>query len=88
MFPEDDVLGEDVGGGKRYVTEAKFRVYLSRNGGRDWQPLTQELPQQGAYLHVLREGMATDTLDDCGIYVGTTTGQLFSAGITATTGNC
>ena len=77
VLPEDDVLGEDVGGGKRYVTDAKFRVYRSRNGGRDWEPLTRRLPQQGAYLHVLREGMATDSLDDCGIYVGTTTGQLF-----------
>ena len=59
------------------MTEAKFRVYRSQNGGRDWEPLTQGLPQENAYLHVLREGMATDSLDDCGVYVGTTTGQLF-----------
>ena len=77
VLPEDQVLGEDVGGGQRYVTEAKFRVYRSQNGGRDWEPLTQGLPQENAYLHVLREGMATDSLDDCGVYVGTTTGQLF-----------
>ena len=77
VLPEDQVLGEDVGGGQRYVTEAKFRVYRSQNGGRDCEPLTQGLPQENAYLHVLREGMATDSLDDCGVYVGTTTGQLF-----------
>ena len=41
VIPEDQVLGEDVGGGVRYVTDAKFRVYRSRDGGRDWEPLTQ-----------------------------------------------
>ena len=77
VLPEDQVLGEDVGGGMRYVTEAKFRVFRSRNGGQDWQPLTSGLPQQNAFLHVLREGMGTDSLDPCGIYIGTTTGQIF-----------
>ncbi len=77
VLPEDQVQGTDVGGGLRYVTEAKFRVYRSRDGGENWEALTNGLPQQGAYLHVLREGMATDHLDLCGIYLGTTTGQLF-----------
>ncbi len=77
VLPEDQVQGTDVGGGLRYVTEAKFRVYRSRDGGGNWEALTNGLPQQGAYLHVLREGMATDHLDHCGIYLGTTTGQLF-----------
>ena len=77
VLPEDQVLGTDVGGGQRVVTDAKFRVYRSRNGGGDWEPLTKGLPQENAYLHVLREGMATDSLDPCGVYVGTTTGQLF-----------
>ena len=48
VLPEDQVLGEDIGGGQCYVIEAKFRVYRSRNGGRDWKPLTQELPQDNA----------------------------------------
>ena len=74
VLPEDQVLGTDVGGGLRYVTEAKFRVYRSRNGGEHWEALTNGLPQQNAYLHVLREGMATDHLDPCGVYLGTTTG--------------
>ena len=77
VLPEDNVLGEDVGGGLRFVTDAKFRVYRSRNGGNDWEPLTNGLPQEKAYLYVLREGMATDTQDPCGIYLGTTSGQLF-----------
>ena len=77
VLPEDQVLGNDVGGGQRYVTDAKFRVYRSRNGGGDWQPLTAGLPQENAYLHVLREGMGTDSLDPCGVYLGATTGQIF-----------
>ncbi|MDA0733157.1 MAG: exo-alpha-sialidase [Chloroflexi bacterium] len=77
VLPEDQALGEDVGGGQRYVTDAKFRVYRSRNAGQDWEPLSKGLPHQNAYLHSLREGMATDSLDPCGIYIGTTTGQIF-----------
>lgn len=77
VLPEDNVLGEDVGGNLRYVTEAKFRVFRSRTGGRDWEPLTNGLPQENAYLHVMREAMATDTQDPCGIYLGTTAGRLY-----------
>ncbi len=76
-LPEDTAVGEDTGGGKRYVSDARFRVFRSRNGGDDWEPLTNGLPQKNAYIHCMREGMATDDLDECGIYVGTTTGQLF-----------
>ena len=76
-LPEDQVLGEDVGGGQRYVTEARFRVYLGRNSGHDWEPLSRRLSQQNAYRHPMREGMATDSLNPCGIYIGTTSGQLF-----------
>ena len=77
LIPEDEVLGQDVGGGLRYVTNAQFRIYRTRNGGGDWEPLTIGLPQTNAYLHVLRENMSTDTLDPCGVYVGTTSGQIF-----------
>ena len=77
VLPEDEALGDQVGGGLRYVTDAKMRVFRSRNAGRDWQPMTKGLPQETAYINVLREGMATDALDPCGIYLGTTTGQLF-----------
>ena len=77
VVPEDKARDGEVGGGKRYVTDAKFRVYRSRNAGADWEPLTNGLPQRNAYLHVMREGMATDSMEECGIYVGTTTGQIF-----------
>ena len=77
VVPEDEALGTDVGGGFRYVSGAKFRVFRSRNGGRDWKALTNGLPQENAYLHVLRESMATDSLEPMGIYVGTVNGQIF-----------
>ena len=78
VVPEDKVMADgEIGGNVRYVTDAMFRVYRTRDGGRNWEPLTNGLPQQRAYLHVMREGMATDTLDPCGIYVGTTAGQLY-----------
>ena len=77
VVPEDEALGTEVGGGLRFVTGARFRVYRSRKGGGDWEPLTRGLLQSNAYLHVLREGMATDSLDPCGIYIGTTSGQIF-----------
>ena len=77
VVPEDRALGDEVGGLRRYVTDARFRVYRSRNAGVDWEPLTNGLPQEDAYIHVMREGMATDSLDPCGVYIGTTTGQIF-----------
>ena len=77
VLPEDKVLGQDVGGGNRLVTDAQFRVFRSRNAGLDWEPMTKGLPQRNAYLHGMREGMATDSLDPCGVYVGTTNGQVF-----------
>lgn len=77
VLPEDEVQGTDVGGGIRYVSGAKFRVFRSRNRGQDWEPLTRGLPQENAYLHVLREGMATDLLEPVGVYVGTVNGQIF-----------
>ena len=61
----------------RFVTDAKFRVFRTRNAGQDWEPLTNGLPQHNAYLHAMRDGMTADTLDPCGVYVGTSTGQLF-----------
>ena len=77
VMPEDEVLGTDVGGGIRYASGARFRVFRSRTGGREWEPLTNGLPQEHAYIHVLREGMSTDTLDPAGVYIGTVNGQIF-----------
>ncbi len=77
VLPEDEALGTDVGGGIRYASGARFRVFRSRTGGDEWEALTNGLPQEHAYLHVLREGLSTDTLDPVGVYVGTVNGQIF-----------
>ncbi len=60
-----------------YPPEGKLRVYRSRTGGNEWEPLTRGLPQENCYVNVLRDAMAVDSLDDCGIYFGTTGGQVY-----------
>lgn len=62
---------------ERYPPEGKLRVYRSRNGGNEWEALSKGLPQENCYVNILRDAMATDTLDDCGIYFGTTGGQVY-----------
>ncbi len=62
---------------EHYVHEGKLRVYRSRTGGNEWEPLTRGLPQENCYVNVLRDAMAVDALDDCGIYFGTTGGQVY-----------
>lgn len=61
----------------RASVDGRLRVYRSRDAGATWQSLERGLPQANAYVQILREGMATDTLDPCGIYFGTTSGHLF-----------
>jgi hypothetical protein len=63
--------------GEHYPPEGKLRVYRSRSGGHEWEALTKGLPQANCYVNVLRDAMAVDTLDDCGIYFGTTGGQVY-----------
>jgi photosystem II stability/assembly factor-like uncharacterized protein len=60
-----------------YPPEGKLRVYRSRTGGGDWEPLTDGLPQSDCYVNVYRDAMAVDTLDPCGIYFGTSGGQVY-----------
>ncbi|MCU0786795.1 MAG: exo-alpha-sialidase [Verrucomicrobia bacterium] len=60
-----------------YPPEGKLRVYRSRTGGNEWEPLTRGLPQQNCYVNVLRDAMAVDSLEECGIYFGTTGGQVY-----------
>ena len=57
----------------------QLRVYRSRSGGNDWEPLTNGLPQENCYVNVLRDSMAVDSLDSCGIYFGTTGGQVYAS---------
>ena len=62
-----------------YPPEGKLRVYRSRTGGNEWEPLTKGLPQKHCYVNVLRDAMAVDSLDPCGVYFGTTGGQVYAS---------
>jgi photosystem II stability/assembly factor-like uncharacterized protein len=64
---------------EHYPPEGKLRVYRSRRGGDEWEALTNGLPQSDCYVNVLRSALATDTLDPCGIYFGTTGGQIYGS---------
>jgi photosystem II stability/assembly factor-like uncharacterized protein len=64
---------------EHYPPEGKLRVYRSRTGGDDWQALGTGLPQSDCYVNVLRDAMAVDGLEDCGIYFGTTGGQVYGS---------
>jgi hypothetical protein len=64
---------------QHFPHEGKLRVYRSKTGGNDWEPLTKGLPQQDCYVNVLRDAMAVDSLDSCGVYFGTTGGQVYAS---------
>jgi len=64
---------------EHYVPDGKLRVFRSRTGGNDWEPLGKGLPQSNCYVNVLRDAMAVDRLDECGIYFGTTGGQVYAS---------
>jgi photosystem II stability/assembly factor-like uncharacterized protein len=59
--------------------DGKLRVYRSRTGGNEWEALTKGLPQKDCYLNVLRDAMAVDSLDSCGVYFGTSGGQVYAS---------
>jgi photosystem II stability/assembly factor-like uncharacterized protein len=60
-----------------FVPDGKLRVYRSKTGGNEWEALTKGLPQKDCYVNVLRDAMAVDSLDSCGVYFGTTGGQVY-----------
>ncbi|MDQ4011039.1 MAG: exo-alpha-sialidase [Actinomycetota bacterium] len=64
---------------EHYPPDGKLRVYRSRTGGNEWEPLTNGLPQSDCYVNVLRDAMAVDSLDSCGVYFGTTGGQVYAS---------
>jgi photosystem II stability/assembly factor-like uncharacterized protein len=64
---------------EHYPPDGKLRVYRSRTGGNEWEALTQGLPQRDCYVNVLRDAMAVDALDTCGVYFGTTGGQVYAS---------
>ena len=64
---------------EHFPPDGKLRVYRSRSGGNEWEALTNGLPQSDCYVNVLRDAMAVDSLDSCGIYFGTTGGQVYAS---------
>ncbi|MEX0681974.1 MAG: exo-alpha-sialidase [Dehalococcoidia bacterium] len=62
-----------------FPPDGKLRVYRSKSGGNEWEPLTKGLPQKDCYVNVLRDSMAVDSLDSCGVYFGTTGGQVYAS---------
>lgn len=62
---------------EHFPPDGKLRVYRSRTGGNEWEALTKGLPQQNCFVNVLRDAMAVDAMDECGIYFGTTGGQVY-----------
>ena len=64
---------------EHYPPEGKLRVYRSRTGGNEWEALTKGLPQSDCYVNILRSALAVDSLDSCGIYFGTTGGQVYAS---------
>jgi photosystem II stability/assembly factor-like uncharacterized protein len=64
---------------EHFPLDGRLRVYRSRTGGNDWEPLAKGLPEKDCYVNVLRDAMAVDTLDSCGVYFGTTGGQVYAS---------
>ncbi len=64
---------------EHFPLDGKLTVYRSRVGGNEWEPLTVGLPQKDCYVNVLRGAMAIDSLDSCGVYFGTTGGQVYAS---------
>jgi photosystem II stability/assembly factor-like uncharacterized protein len=64
---------------EHYPPEGKLRVFRSRTGGNEWEALTDGLPQHDCYVNVLREALSIDSLDPCGVYFGTTGGQVYAS---------
>ncbi len=64
---------------EHFPLDGRLCVYRSRTGGDEWEPLTRGLPQRNCYVNVLRDAMAVDALDSCGIYFGTTGGQVYAS---------
>ncbi|MBV9508166.1 MAG: exo-alpha-sialidase, partial [Acidobacteriia bacterium] len=70
---------------EHFPHEGKLRVFRSRSGGNEWEALTEGLPQKDCYVNVLRDAMAVDSLDKCGVYFGTTGGQVYASPDSGTT---
>src|ERR671920_238964 len=66
-------------GGRGVPPDGRLRVFRSRTGGGEWEALTTGLPQSDCYVNVLRDAMAVDQHESCGVYFGTTGGQVYAS---------
>jgi photosystem II stability/assembly factor-like uncharacterized protein len=64
---------------EHFVPDGKLRIYRSKSGGNEWEALTKGLPQSDCYVNILRDAMAVDSLDSCGVYFGTSGGQVYAS---------
>jgi photosystem II stability/assembly factor-like uncharacterized protein len=64
---------------EHFVPDGKLRVFRSKTGGNEWESLEKGLPQKDCYVNVLRDAMAVDSLDKCGVYFGTSGGQVYAS---------
>jgi photosystem II stability/assembly factor-like uncharacterized protein len=64
---------------EHFPLDGRLCVYRSRSGGHEWETLTHGLPQQDCYVNVLRDAMSVDWLNPCGVYFGTTGGQIYAS---------
>lgn len=64
---------------EHYPPDGRLRVYRSRTGGNIWESASKGLPQRHCYVDVLRASLAVDSLDPCGVYFGTTGGQVYAS---------
>jgi len=64
---------------EHFPMDGKLRVYRSKSGGNEWEELAKGLPEKDCYVNVLRDAMAVDQLDKCGVYFGTTGGQVYAS---------
>ena len=64
---------------EHFPLDGKLQVFRSTTGGNEWEPLTKGLPQKDCYVNVLRDAMGVDSLDKCGVYFGTTGGQVYAS---------
>ena len=64
---------------EHFPLDGQLRVFRSKSGGNEWEPMTKGLPQKDCYVNVLRDAMSVDSLDPCGVYFGTTGGQVYGS---------